>query len=955
MTDTGTANFRERIVAGDRLYGAGRLREAAAIYRQILKDRTVAAGELASGFTSYDAYVLERLADLEIRLERNAEAHLLLSSLQDILQANQNIVVWVSIVLKRCELYLVEGDVDSAFLRLNDFREVTGDVRGIDFRDPGVWVARCALSRRPAADQAILFPRLFYVMGRILMELGQYRDALAALDYGYTQFAMEGSVVNETLLCSFPLARAQASLEQGDLPAAREWIGRVEKALATAEVVTLLELRARLELLSGELGAAVVTLKQACEWYRAQGLLQGTLASLLNLAHVRIYLNQVWAAEQLLDEALALADSGQGGDVWPQRIENLRSLARLRASSPTRTVSVIPALISIRQRPVDGAGARGASGAAAPGVVGERGADDWRVGDRQAGYLVRYEERALRFQYLLGGGDWVKAAVELELLQQAYLATDSLLIRHRMVVLDFLLHYYEGGAVDVGDLRQSCGYFEAQGLLPELWQAQRFLSWAPAADPEARKLLVENNQQLLDGLSRSLPADQQAVFLLNKWTAEEEYLNQQVAGLVACHERASRAGFLRRPWLAIRTFMGITRLLAAMDAHRDKIRVEALQLTPAGGLAKTGLSLLWHVLRHPWRRLSLSFLVLPDKTVVVRRRRFRIGVKVVSANRMQLRRWVEDWHRYSAEDLESIDISSAERKQRLGNLSATIAEAIGLTAILDTLPPKVDRLTIVADDALGGFPWGSVYYREAWLVERMAVSLAFRSLAVGSPNNGRARHSGKRLPDALCAYVAKGGTGFSPLPGAVEEAEMVQGLIRSQYRFGQVLLYPDEKVTVETISAAAAHCRLLHIACHGHFDRHDPGESGLVLAEGCRLTVRQIAASAAFAAVDHLTLSACWSADLFILPGRWIISIPEALSAAGVQSILGSFWQVDDGVARSLMKAFYTYAATSPRDIALQRCQIDAIRGNLPDCMEDTSNPLYWSGFLMYGVGRTFQ
>ena len=146
---------------------------------------------------------------------------------------------------------------------------------------------------------------------------------------------------------------------------------------------------------------------------------------------------------------------------------------------------------------------------------------------------------------------------------------------------------------------------------------------------------------------------------------------------------------------------------------------------------------------------------------------------------------------------------------------------------------------------------------------------------------------------------------------------------------------------------------LAHLACHGVFEVGRPDASGLVLLPASdHMEVLSIGdlARTDLRNLRHVTLSACWSADTFVLPGRQVISLPEALYRAGVHSVLGSLWRVDDLIAVALMRRFYEYLENHPRDEALRRAQLDCIRGKLvadPDAF--ASHPIAWAGFTLSG------
>jgi CHAT domain-containing protein len=105
---------------------------------------------------------------------------------------------------------------------------------------------------------------------------------------------------------------------------------------------------------------------------------------------------------------------------------------------------------------------------------------------------------------------------------------------------------------------------------------------------------------------------------------------------------------------------------------------------------------------------------------------------------------------------------------------------------------------------------------------------------------------------------------------------------------------------------------------------------------------------------QHITLSSCWSADNFIVPGRWIISLPETLWRSGAGGVLGSLWAADDDVAAAFTERFYAELERMPRDVALRKVQLACIANQLGcrragSALIDTSTPEFWAGFVLYG------
>src|SRR5262249_3221948 len=135
-------------------------------------------------------------------------------------------------------------------------------------------------------------------------------------------------------------------------------------------------------------------------------------------------------------------------------------------------------------------------------------------------------------------------------------------------------------------------------------------------------------------------------------------------------------------------------------------------------------------------------------------------------------------------------------------------------------------------------------------------------------------------------------------------------------------------------------------ACHGTFEPKTPGASGIVLAGAERLTLRDIT-SLDLQRIRVAFLASCWSADNFVSPGRWIVSLPYALLGAGVQTVVGSLWEVLDEVSVLFAQEFYErLQAGIPSD--------EALRQALQVCRRRPTGeqrPLWdWAGFVLTGV-----
>jgi CHAT domain-containing protein len=163
--------------------------------------------------------------------------------------------------------------------------------------------------------------------------------------------------------------------------------------------------------------------------------------------------------------------------------------------------------------------------------------------------------------------------------------------------------------------------------------------------------------------------------------------------------------------------------------------------------------------------------------------------------------------------------------------------------------------------------------------------------------------------------------------------------------------------------------RIVHLTCHGWFDRLEPLNSGLLLADGDSLpdlkslpqfswkrkqhllTVRDIAAEDV--RVELLTLRACGAARVAENPEPdERAGFAGALMLAGARSVVAAMWDVDRTSSRWLLGDFYKRLAAGPR-VPLWRALADAQRNLLKRSPELCYRHLYhWAAFSLFGDWR---
>lgn len=296
--------------------------------------------------------------------------------------------------------------------------------------------------------------------------------------------------------------------------------------------------------------------------------------------------------------------------------------------------------------------------------------------------------------------------------------------------------------------------------------------------------------------------------------------------------------------------------------------------------------------------------------------------------------------------------------------AAVTAAADGLGAtLLDPIAAELASAEVLVLSPTGLFrhlPFSALRRDGHWLVEDVALA--------------RVTHVGSLRPRAgLAPRTRLAGTGLllvgnpdGTLPGAEAEVRSIAAEM------------PGARVLIGAAGTEAAlrehgvGKQAVHLATHGWVDPTRPEQSFLVLApeetgddaapeRDGRLTAREIPGLGAFLQDTRLVvLSACESAvpvdpggppllgaDGATVPRVSIEGLAAQFQRAGVETLVGSLWKVDDEGTQKLMEAFYAELAAG-RDPA--RALATAQRGIL--AQERLSSPFYWAPFVLVGDWR---
>jgi len=252
---------------------------------------------------------------------------------------------------------------------------------------------------------------------------------------------------------------------------------------------------------------------------------------------------------------------------------------------------------------------------------------------------------------------------------------------------------------------------------------------------------------------------------------------------------------------------------------------------------------------------------------------------------------------------------------------------------------KTHKLVIVPHGILNRIPFASLTDGSKALVERFDLSVAPSVSAIEFIVKKRKASSGR-----LTAF-ANPANDKMLLPYTEAEVREIQPL------FKQADIYSRADATETAAKQHTSTSDVVHFACHGEFNDHQPLQSGLLLAADADndgiLQMHEIYGMNLRQA-NLVTLSACETALCKIQGGEDWAGMSRGFIYAGTPSILATLWSVDDKSTAILMKNFYTNwlqkGMTKPA--ALRQAQLDL------KAIPEYSHPFYWAPFVMIGDWR---
>ena len=166
--------------------------------------------------------------------------------------------------------------------------------------------------------------------------------------------------------------------------------------------------------------------------------------------------------------------------------------------------------------------------------------------------------------------------------------------------------------------------------------------------------------------------------------------------------------------------------------------------------------------------------------------------------------------------------------------------------------------------------------------------------------------SSESTPPALVAIgQAKPSSSTAPELQTVDaELTLVQSLLPPTMPFSAL---PSEASTADAALTALRTHAWAHLACHGHPNVEQPFDSSFALSDRAVTVLDVVRAHTDTTTPEFAFLSACHTAVGDAHAPDEIIHLAAAMQFAGFKSVIGTMWAVDDGMAREMVRAFYTH------------------------------------------------
>ena len=719
-------NLKDRVGSAERLWSEGDSAAAHEAFQDLFREIVLGHGAVAN-FGENEFLVAQRYADLAAETGHAGDALDLYQALQ---QKAGDPETRASAGFKRLHLAVEAGE---AFVALSAYSSIWRDVGvaepplNASERDLTAWERGIGWRE---ADRAALFSIACLALGRLHNAARRLPESYAWLKLGL-RYA-EGANSRLARLSAIPLrlALANSYLAGGTPDLCQESLDGAVTAIKAESLgavygIWLGHAKAKFALFQGRYGDVLELLEETRKAAGQRGMHRAVRAALVAEAEVMILLNQLEEAGVLLREAGDLAK--QAGDV-----ETLEKVARASFLQAARS--------RMFERSDDGSAAK-----LMPLTEPNRDDIVW-TGD----CLRDYERRETPIYAAIESAP-SEAGDDLRDLWHDFENVESRLIHARLHSLTGLLFLRQGDSARAADhLGKARSAFREIGAERELYQTTAYLIFAvEKSGPELYSRLIEENDLRLARFECNLTAEQRNAFRVNKYTATEQKLREDVEAVLLLKDQAGKASRRQRPACYLRYWTRLHRLLRSLDQERQQ-RHKGGDARPAAPKESGAWGMLRRIVLHPGRNVTIGYLVLPDQTFLYSLRRWRMDCESLGLGRAQINRLVLNLRQC---------LFSVEREDTgpFDDLAQQISKDLGVEAIVDSQPRRVTHLTIVPDDELRRLPFCALRRNRkdgtaAYLIEDFTLNIDEVTARVSRPasasSKGVAGYAERNLKDA---------------------------------------------------------------------------------------------------------------------------------------------------------------------------------------------------------------
>jgi CHAT domain-containing protein len=855
---------------------------------------------------------------------------------------NKNVPWLIDLLtIKRIHVSLDANGVGQALEFLRKLEPAIGRLNSIRFTDEGLaaWEDRLSWPRnwRPS-----ILSEFYLESGRILAAFGQYFEATTALRRGLALSQHLSQKHSEHVQLALNIELITATLELGNLQAAEQILTSmpaINKERFPAYAIRLLELRAKLLQLKGDLGGTEDCLRRAFALCVDSGVMPAIGTSLLNLVQFLALLNRTTEALSCIGEVERIAEACDQ-PLLARRAVWIAGLVTARSATLFDNQALGLPVLTMQGYQEQGSEEVNQEIPAPPYLA-----------QRPSSYLAYFEDLEAELLAYVHDQDLERAIRAAKRLEEQFGKSESHLIGARLAFVFGIVEYSKRHYFAAASWFESAlDAFRQHSLFPNQYQAQYYLSQCCDLLSEAMRQIIgdrglryrlelrldslapaphgnetlptiaqlrhrsaelrKDNDKLLMNMAGTLHAEARATFLLNKWSHREAALESEVRQL-------------HREWLSA----------TDMEPTEDMLRRlgEIIDI-PASDRMRSPFSNRFR--QHPHDNCSFLFLVLPNLVAVIRIMSGKIDFDVRNIPRRRIRDLVSRFHQW-------IELDHDKAIKAVTQLSVEI----GLADQLRDLPSQIHSLTFLPDDTLHGFPFAALTCLDAgplgYIVEKFSLSIGFAYLPEPSPPHD---HNIAALVTGVSTGIVHGDATYPPLEGVKSDCTWLKKFLES--RNIPVALALDSSVSRDSLKVKLSQAAWFHFSGHGVFDANSPAHTGLLL-PGAENQPEVFSLSDFLdTAIDleQVSLFSCWAADNYTVQGRFGIGMPSILWRSGARNILACLWRVEDHYSHIILQGFYSrLAAGYTRSRSLQLAQLDLMKNDL------TRQPWSWAGFQVYG------